>query len=142
MAAFLLGALFFFKYAADNAWIGPTGRVAIGAATGVLILVVAEAIRGRTRRRFVHALIGVGLATLFVAVWASLGQDGSGWSVQMQRFEGAGLEPPPYIVESDILESDILENDIAPNDAAPSSSLRARSYSAARSISPARRSTC
>ncbi|XXT23315.1 DUF2339 domain-containing protein [Sorangium sp. So ce429] len=67
---FLLGALFFFKYASDNAWIGPTGRVAIGAATGAALLGVAEAIRGRTQRRFVHALIGLGLAVLIASVWA------------------------------------------------------------------------
>ncbi|WP_433935939.1 DUF2339 domain-containing protein [Sorangium cellulosum] len=70
-AAFLLGALFFFKYASDNAWIGPTGRVAIGAATGAALLAIAEAIRGRTRRRFVHALLGLGLAVLVASVWAS-----------------------------------------------------------------------
>ncbi|WP_437736935.1 DUF2339 domain-containing protein [Sorangium sp. So ce1335] len=70
-ATFLLGALFFFKYASDNAWIGPTGRVAIGAATGVALLAIAEAIRGRTQRRFVHALLGLGLAVLVASVWAS-----------------------------------------------------------------------
>ncbi|AUX21960.1 hypothetical protein SOCEGT47_024580 [Sorangium cellulosum] len=71
VATFLLGALFFFKYAADNAWIGPTGRVALGAATGAALLATAEAIRGRTRRRFVHALTGLGLAVLTASVWAS-----------------------------------------------------------------------
>ncbi|WP_437878201.1 DUF2339 domain-containing protein [Sorangium sp. So ce513] len=70
-ATFLLGALFFFKYASDNAWIGPTGRVAIGAATGVALLAIAEVIRERTRRRFVHALLGLGLAVLVASVWAS-----------------------------------------------------------------------
>ncbi|WP_437784702.1 DUF2339 domain-containing protein [Sorangium sp. So ce1097] len=70
-ATFLLGALFFFKYASDNAWIGPTGRVAIGAATGAALLAIAEAIRERTRRRFVHALLGLGLAVLVASVWAS-----------------------------------------------------------------------
>ncbi|AUX41776.1 hypothetical protein SOCE26_031990 [Sorangium cellulosum] len=70
-ATFLLGALFFFKYAADNAWIGPAGRVAIGAATGAALLVAAEVIRRRTQRRFVHALLGLGLAILIASVWAS-----------------------------------------------------------------------
>ncbi|WP_437639548.1 DUF2339 domain-containing protein [Sorangium sp. So ce854] len=70
-ATFLLGALFFFKYASDNAWIGPTGRVAIGAATGAALLAIAEAIHGRTRRRFVHALLGLGLSVLVASVWAS-----------------------------------------------------------------------
>ncbi|AUX31465.1 MULTISPECIES: DUF2339 domain-containing protein [Sorangium] len=70
-ATFLLGALFFFKYASDNAWIGPLGRVAIGAVTGAALLAAAEVLRGRTQRRFVHALIGLGLAVLIVSVWAS-----------------------------------------------------------------------
>ncbi|WP_437320315.1 DUF2339 domain-containing protein [Sorangium sp. So ce385] len=70
-ATFLLGALFFFKYASDNAWIGPLGRVAIGAATGAALLAAAEVLRGRAQRRFVHALIGLGLAVLIVSVWAS-----------------------------------------------------------------------
>ncbi len=70
-ATFLLGALFFFKYASDNAWIGPLGRVAIGAATGAALLAAAEVLRGRAQRRFVHALIGLGLAVLIASVWAS-----------------------------------------------------------------------
>ncbi|MBK6689545.1 MAG: DUF2339 domain-containing protein [Deltaproteobacteria bacterium] len=69
--ALLLGALYFFKYAADNEWIGPMGRVLIGAVLGVAILVVAEVIRPRTKEAFVHALIGVGLAVLYVSTWAS-----------------------------------------------------------------------
>ncbi|WP_437592999.1 DUF2339 domain-containing protein [Sorangium sp. So ce1000] len=68
---FLLGALFFFKYASDNAWIGPFGRVAIGAAIGAALLAIAEMLRGRAQRRFVHALIGLGLAVLIASVWAS-----------------------------------------------------------------------
>ncbi len=71
-AAFLLGALFFFKYAVDNAWVGPTGRVAIGAALGVVLLIAAELLRPKTRPAFVHALSGVGLATLVASVWASV----------------------------------------------------------------------
>ncbi len=53
----------------------------------------------------------------FVAVWVSNGQDGSGNAVEMQRFEGAGLEPPPYVVDqahgadsnSDLIFSTIQE---------------------------------
>ncbi|WP_437536105.1 DUF2339 domain-containing protein [Sorangium sp. So ce726] len=70
-ATFLLGALFFFKYASDNAWIGPFGRVAIGAAIGAALLAIAEVLRGRAQRRFVHTLIGLGLSVLIASVWAS-----------------------------------------------------------------------
>ncbi|WP_441287209.1 DUF2339 domain-containing protein [Sorangium sp. KYC3313] len=68
---FLLGALFFFKYASDNAWIGPFGRVAIGAATGAALLAIAEVLRERAQRRFVHTLLGLGLSVLIASVWAS-----------------------------------------------------------------------
>ncbi|WP_437978012.1 DUF2339 domain-containing protein [Sorangium sp. So ce295] len=68
---FLLGALFFFKYASDNAWIGPFGRVAVGAAIGAALLAIAEVLRGRAQRRFVHTLIGLGLSVLIASVWAS-----------------------------------------------------------------------
>ncbi|WGM40072.1 VCBS domain-containing protein [Caulobacter sp. NIBR1757] len=36
----------------------------------------------------------------FVAVWHSQGQDGSGYAIEMQRFQGQGLEPPPLIVDA------------------------------------------
>src|SRR5262249_49809358 len=39
---------------------------------GALLLGAAEAIRRTARAKFVHALAGVGLATLFVTVWASV----------------------------------------------------------------------
>ncbi|MDC3959584.1 DUF2339 domain-containing protein [Polyangium jinanense] len=71
-AAFLLGALFFFKYAVDNAWIGPTGRVVLGAVLGVVLLASAELLRPKTRPAFVHALSGIGLATLVASLWASV----------------------------------------------------------------------
>lgn len=70
-AAFVLGALFFFKYAVDSAWIGPTGRVAVGGAVGALLILTAELIRAKTRPGFVQALMGIGLALLFASVWAS-----------------------------------------------------------------------
>lgn len=69
--ALLLGALYFFKYAADNEWIGPMGRVLIGVLAGLGLVVTAEIIRPRTKEAFVHALIGVGLAVLYVSAWAS-----------------------------------------------------------------------
>jgi len=71
-AAFLLGALFFFKYAVDNAWIGPAGRVAVGILTGIALLGGAELLRPKTRATFVHALSGIGLATVVASIWASV----------------------------------------------------------------------
>lgn len=70
-AVFVIGALFFFKYAVDNAWIGPMGRVAIGAFIGLALLLGAELARPKTKASFVAALTGIGLAVLFASVWAS-----------------------------------------------------------------------
>lgn len=71
VGALLLAMLYFYKYAVDNAWIGPTGRVLSGAIVGVGILAAAERIRARTRASFVHALLGLGLAFLFITAYAS-----------------------------------------------------------------------
>ncbi|HET9598046.1 MAG TPA: DUF2339 domain-containing protein, partial [Anaeromyxobacteraceae bacterium] len=70
-ATFLLGAAWFFKFAVDNAWIGPAGRVAIGALTGAALLALGEARCERLRAPYLHALLGTGLALLFVATYAS-----------------------------------------------------------------------
>lgn len=69
--ALLLGVLYFFKYAVDNEWIGPTGRVLVGVVAGLGILIAAEVIRPKTKPAYVHALAGVGLACLYIAAYAS-----------------------------------------------------------------------
>lgn len=70
-AVLLLGVAWFFKYAVDNNWIGPLGRVAIGALAGAVILVTAEALRPRTRAVYIQVLAGVGLALLYVSAYSS-----------------------------------------------------------------------
>src|SRR5947209_5780532 len=70
-AILLLGVAWFFKYAVDNNWIGPLGRVALGALAGVATLVFAEATRPRTRATYVQVLTGVGLALLFFSAYAA-----------------------------------------------------------------------
>lgn len=69
--ALVLGVLYFFKYAVDNEWIGPAGRVLAGVVAGVGVLVGAELIRPKTKPGYVHALSGVGLAILYVSAYAS-----------------------------------------------------------------------
>jgi len=69
--ALILGAAYFFKYAVDNEWIGPAGRVALGALAGVALLAAAEAIRSRSRPVYVQAVLGTGAALLFVSAYAS-----------------------------------------------------------------------
>ncbi len=69
--ALLLGVLYFFKYAVDSEWIGPMGRVLIGAFFGLGFLVFAEIVRSRTRAAYVSAVVGIGLACLYISAYAS-----------------------------------------------------------------------
>ena len=69
--AMLLGVAYFFKYAIDSDWVGPLGRVALGALAGVAVLAVAEVARARTKPIFIHVLSGVGLALLYLSAYAS-----------------------------------------------------------------------
>jgi hypothetical protein len=69
--AMLVGVAWFFKYAIDNAWIGPLGRVALGAGLGLAVLAAAEIARARTREIYLHVLSGVGLAMLYLSAYAS-----------------------------------------------------------------------
>jgi len=72
-AVLVLGALYFFKYAIDNQWIGPWGRVALGVLAGAAAIVVAERQAGKASARWVQVLLGVGLALLYVAAYATYG---------------------------------------------------------------------
>ena len=69
--AFLVGVAFFYKYAVDNEWIGPLGRVALGVLAGAGVLALAEFLRPRTRTIFVNVVVGIGLALLYVSGYAS-----------------------------------------------------------------------
>ncbi|HEY6005031.1 MAG TPA: DUF2339 domain-containing protein, partial [Anaeromyxobacter sp.] len=69
--AVLLGAAYFLKYAIDNAWLGPWGRVALACIFGAAALALGEAARARTRAVWIHALQGAGLALLFLAAFGS-----------------------------------------------------------------------
>jgi uncharacterized membrane protein len=70
-AIFILGTLYFFKYAVDNAWIGPWGRVALGVLAGVAVLFFAERVSPHARPLYVQVLLGVGLALLYVSAYAA-----------------------------------------------------------------------
>jgi len=63
----LFGVAFFLKYAYDNAWVGPRGRVAIGVSAGLASVLAAEAIRRRGHRVFSQGLTGGGLGAMFLS---------------------------------------------------------------------------
>lgn len=67
----LLFALYAFKYVVDNDWVGPAGRVLIGATVGLGFIGSAEFLKRRTRSGYAHAIVGVGLACLYISAYAS-----------------------------------------------------------------------
>lgn len=69
--AFLIGVGFFLKYAFDNGWIGPSGRVAIGLVGGIGLMYAGDRFFRAGQRYFAEALIGLGAAVLYLALWAA-----------------------------------------------------------------------
>jgi len=67
----LLGAAFFFKYAVDNEWIGPAGRVILGLLTGFAMLGLADRLWRRGQRIFAQGLSGGGGALLYLSLYAA-----------------------------------------------------------------------
>ena len=66
-----IGFVFFFKYAVDNSWIGASGRVFLGACTGLFQIALAEWLRRRNQLVFSQGLAGCGLATLYISIYAA-----------------------------------------------------------------------
>jgi len=69
--AVFVGAAFFLKYAYDNEWIGPLGRVVITAVCGLFALVLGEVTRRRGYGIVAKGVTALGFMLLYAAVfWA------------------------------------------------------------------------
>jgi uncharacterized membrane protein len=67
----LIGAVsFFLKYAFDNNWIGPSGRVAIGILLGASMLPWSHWLLHRGYSYFSEGIAGFGAAVLYLSIWA------------------------------------------------------------------------
>jgi uncharacterized membrane protein len=71
IAALLVGISYFLKFAFDNNWIGPAGRVTIGLLAGIAIVIWSERFRHRGYKAFSYSLKAVGIGTLYLSVWAA-----------------------------------------------------------------------
>src|SRR5262245_57123713 len=67
----LFGVAFFLKWAYENSWIGPRGRVAIGIASGLVALVLGDRTRRRGHRVVSEGLTGGGIAALYLSFFFS-----------------------------------------------------------------------
>lgn len=68
----LLGVSFFLKYAFDNEWIDEFGRVFLGAVAGIGLIAAGWQLSRREFRTFGQALIGTGIAVLYLSIYAAL----------------------------------------------------------------------
>ena len=69
----VLGIGFFFKWAVDNEWIGRAGRVTLGVVAGLAALGVADYLWRKGQRVFAQGITGVGIAILYLAIYAAFG---------------------------------------------------------------------
>ena len=68
--AVFIGISFFLKYAFDNNWIGPSGRVAIGIFLGALMLPWSHWLLHRGYPYFSEGIAALGQAILLLSLWA------------------------------------------------------------------------
>jgi uncharacterized membrane protein len=71
IAAVLIGVSYFLKFAFDNNWIGPAGRIVVGLIAGIAVVLWSERFRSRGYRSFSYSLKAVGIGVLYLSLWAS-----------------------------------------------------------------------
>lgn len=70
IAAVFIGVAFFLKYAFDNDWISPVGRVMIGVASGLLLLGLGQYLR-KKYLEYSDLLMGGGIALLYLSFFSA-----------------------------------------------------------------------
>ena len=70
IGAVIIGIAFFLKYAFDNNWVGPSGRVMIGILIGMVLLGIGQWLR-KKYLGYSDLLMGGGLAILYLSVYSA-----------------------------------------------------------------------
>ena len=72
VAAIAIAVAFFFKYAFDAGWIGPTARVTVGLITAAVMLGLGQMLLARpTYRAYAQVLASGGIIVLFLSIYAA-----------------------------------------------------------------------
>ncbi|HEX8069474.1 MAG TPA: DUF2339 domain-containing protein [Pyrinomonadaceae bacterium] len=71
--AVIVGVSFALKYAFDQGWLGPLGRVLLGGVAGCALLALAERLRLRGYQAYAYVLSGGGIVILYLSVYAAFG---------------------------------------------------------------------
>jgi uncharacterized membrane protein len=69
--ALLIAAAWFLKFAIDNHWIGPLGRVLIGLVAGAGLVAWSEQFKKKGYAVFSYSLKAVGSGVLYLSLWAA-----------------------------------------------------------------------
>jgi uncharacterized membrane protein len=68
--ALLFAVTFFLKYAFDNNWVGPRGRVGIGLLAGSVLYPWSQHLLTRGYKYFSEGIAGLGASVLYLSLWA------------------------------------------------------------------------
>src|SRR5246500_4356034 len=71
IAALLIGVSYFLKFAFDNNWIGPAGRVTIGLLAGIAMVIWSERFRAKGYTAFSYSVKAVGVGAMYLSLWAA-----------------------------------------------------------------------
>jgi len=69
--AILVGVSYFIKYAFDNGWIGPSGKITLGLLAGIGLVLWSERFRNQGYDVFSYSLKAVGIGTLYLSLWGA-----------------------------------------------------------------------
>jgi uncharacterized membrane protein len=69
--AILIGVSYFIKYAFDNGWIGPSGKITLGVLAGIGLVLWSERFRNQGYAVFSYSLKAVGIGTLYLSLWGA-----------------------------------------------------------------------
>ena len=71
IVALLIATTLFLKWAIDNHWIGPAGRILAGLIAGVAVVVWSERFRRHGFNAFSYSLKAIGSGALYLSLWAA-----------------------------------------------------------------------
>ena len=71
IVALLVATTLFLKWAIDNHWIGPIGRIAAGLAGGAALVLWSDRFRRKGFPAFSYSLKAVGSGVLYLSLWAA-----------------------------------------------------------------------
>ena len=69
--AVLIGVSYFIKYAFDNGWIGPSGKITLGLVAGIGLVLWSERFRSKGYAAFSYSLKAVGIGILYLSLWGA-----------------------------------------------------------------------